>query len=163
MAMLGVCSVAWLTEGAIAIKVGVPHDAWVLCGVCIIAVVATDVPMMPHQLERLAKRGAIGIARDGTPGSNGSGDIFLAISSANPISIDRMGQINSDFAWTGDYSCDAVYLAAVQAIEESVINALVAAKDMTTLRPPGQRCAAINIDAMLDIIERYGQLRMSPR
>ena len=129
----------------------------------IIAVVATDVPMMPHQLERLAKRGAIGIARGGTPGSNGSGDIFLATSSANPISIDRMGQINSDFAWTGDYSCDAVYLAAVQAIEESVINALVAAKDMTTLRPPGQRCAAINIDAMLDIIERYGQLRMSPR
>ena len=129
----------------------------------IIAVVATDVPMMPHQLERLAKRGAIGIARGGTPGGNGSGDIFLAISTANPMSIDRMGQINSDFAWTGDDLCDAVYLAAVQAIEESVINALVAAKDMTTLRPPGQRCAAIDIDAMLDIIERHGRLRMSPR
>ena len=128
----------------------------------IIAVVATGVPMMPHQLERLAKCGAIGIALGGTPGGNGSGDIFLAISTANPISIDRMGQINSDFAWTGDDLCDAVYLAAVQAIEESVINALVAAKDMTTtLRPSGQRCAAINIDAMLDIIERHGRLRMS--
>ena len=129
----------------------------------IIAVVATDVPMMPHQPERLAKRGAIGVARGGTPGSNGSGDIFLAISTANPISIDRMGQINSDFTWTGDDLCDAVYLAAVQAIEESVINALVAAEDMTALRPHGQRCAAIDIDAMLAIIERHGRLRTPPR
>ena len=129
----------------------------------IIAVIATDVPMMPHQLERLAKRGAIGIARGGTPGGNGSGDIFLAISTANPMPIDRMGQVNSDFAWIGDDLCDAVYLAAVQAIEESVINALVAAEDMTALRPHGQRCAAIDIDAMLEIIERHGRLRTPPR
>ena len=77
--------------------------------------------------------------------------------------IDRMGQVNSDFAWIGDDLCDAVYLAAVQAIEESVINALVAAEDMTALRPHGQRCAAIDIDAMLAIIERHGRLRTPPR
>ena len=129
----------------------------------IIAVIATDAPMMPHQLERLAKRGTLGIARGGTPGGNGSGDIFLAISTANPIPIDRMGQINSDFSWIGDDLCDAVYLAAVQAIEESVINALVAAEDMTTLRPPGQRCAAMDIDAMLELMARYGRLRTSSR
>ena len=68
----------------------------------IIAVIATDAPMFPHQLERLAKRGAIGIARGGTCGGNGSGDIFLAMSTANPMPIDRMGQINSDFSWIGD-------------------------------------------------------------
>ena len=56
----------------------------------IIAVIATDVPMMPHQLRRLAKRGAIGIARGGTTGGNGSGDIFLALSTANPMPIDRV-------------------------------------------------------------------------
>lgn len=125
----------------------------------IIAVIATDAPMFPHQLERLAKRGAIGIARGGTCGGNGSGDIFLAMSTANPMPIDRMGQINSDFSWIGDNLCDTVYQAAVEAIEESVINALLAAEDMTTLRPPDQRCAAINIEAMLEIMDQRGQLR----
>ncbi|MFL2562124.1 MAG: P1 family peptidase [Arenicellales bacterium] len=125
----------------------------------IIAVIATDAPMFPHQLERLAKRGAIGIARGGTCGGNGSGDIFLAMSTANPMPIDRMGQINSDFSWIGDNLCDTVYQAAVEAIEESVINALLAAEDMTTLRPPDRRCAAINIEAMLEIMDQRGQLR----
>ncbi len=125
----------------------------------IIAVIATDAPMFPHQLERLAKRGAIGIARGGTCGGNGSGDIFLAMSTANPMPIDRMGQVNSDFSWIGDNLCDTVYQAAVEAIEESVINALLAAEDMTTLRPPDQRCAAINIEAMLEIMDQRGQLR----
>ena len=127
----------------------------------IIAVIATDAPMMPHQLQRLAKRGAIGIARGGTTGGNGSGDIFLALSTANPMPIDRMSQINSDFSWIGDDLCDSVYQAAVEAIEEAVINALLAADEMTTLRPTGQRCAAIDPDALIEVMDRHSRLTTS--
>ena len=129
----------------------------------IIVVIATDAPMMPHQLRRLAKRGAIGIARGGTTGGNGSGDIFLALSTANPMPIGRMAEVNSDFSWIGDDLCDIVYRAAVEAIEEAVINALLAAESMSTLRPPGQQCAAIDADALLDILNRYGRLTTSHR
>lgn len=129
----------------------------------IIAVIATDVPMMPHQLRRLAKRGAIGIARGGTTGGNGSGDIFLALSTANPMPIDHMAEINSDFSWIGDDLCDSVYQAAVEAIEEAVINALLAAETMSTLRPAGQQCAAIDVDALVDILDQHGRLTTSRR
>ena len=124
----------------------------------IIAVIATDVPMMPHQLHRLAKRGTIGIARGGTVGGNGSGDIFLAFSTANPMPIEQMGEINTNFEWLGDDLCDAVYAAAVDAIEEAVINALLGATDMTTLRPAGYTCRAIDADALLEIMHRHGRL-----
>ena len=110
---------------------------------------------MPHQLKRLAKRGAIGIARGGTIGENGSGDIFLAFSTANEVPIESMGSVNGAFEWTGDDLCDSIYEAAVQSVEEAVVNALIAAESMDTLRPSGFPCSAINPTDLVAIVNRH--------
>jgi len=125
----------------------------------IIVVIATDAPLMPHQLQRLARRGALGIARGGTTGGNGSGDMFLAFSTANPLPIDRMSQINREFEWLGDDLCDSLYRAAVESIEEAVINALLAAESMVSLRPAGFRCAALDHDALCSLLKDHGRIR----
>jgi len=114
----------------------------------IIVVLGTDLPLLPHQLRRLAKRAAIGIGRGGSPGGNNSGDIFLAFSTANrgPLpqqagSVRRMDYINDELF-------DPIYMTAVDAIEEAVVNAMLAAEDMTTLRPAGKTCRAIDSDRL---------------
>jgi D-aminopeptidase len=125
----------------------------------IIAVIATDAPLMPHQLQRVAKRGSIGVGRGGTTGGNNSGDIFLAFSTANPIPISDMAQRHEQFSWIGDDLCDALYAGAVEGIEEAVVNAMVAAKTMTTLRPAGHDCRAIDHAVLVDLVRRYGRLK----
>ncbi len=122
----------------------------------IIVILATDIPMMPHQLNRLARRAAIGIGRGGTPGGNGSGDIFLAFSVANPMPLSRIDQAFLSFDWVNDEQCDPIYLAAVESVEEAVVNALLAAEDMTTLRPAGHICRALDHDQLLAIMKQYG-------
>ncbi len=109
----------------------------------IIVVLATDTPMMPHQLQRLARRAAIGIGRNGTPSGNGSGDIFLAFSTANPIPRADLDSGVHDFAFLADATFDPYYLAAVEATEEAVLNAMLAAHDFTTLKPAGRTCRAL--------------------
>lgn len=96
----------------------------------IIAVLATDAPLLPHQLSRLARRGTIGIGRGGTIGGNGSGDLFLAFSTANagPMPMDAASHLT--LAMLNDERIDPLYEAAVQCVEESVLNAMVAARDM---------------------------------
>ena len=121
----------------------------------IIVVLATDVPMMPHQLNRLAKRAAIGIGRGGTPGGNSSGDIFLAFSVANPMSLSQVEKAFLSFEWINDEQCDPIYLAAVESIEEAVVNALLAAEDMTTLRPAGRICRAIDHERLVDLLRQH--------
>lgn len=101
----------------------------------VIVVVATDAPLLPDQCEALARRVSLGLARTGTTGSHFSGDIFLAFSTANEGSfrssmsehVDPIEQV-SHVAWG---SIDPLYGAVVEAVEESVVNALVAARDMT--------------------------------
>ena len=110
----------------------------------IIVILGTDLPMAPHQLRRLAKRAAIGIGRGGTPGGNNSGDIFLAFSTANRGPIPQLSGARRTLETISDEEFDPIYLAATEAIEESVINAMLAAKDMTTLRPPGLVCRAVD-------------------
>jgi len=114
----------------------------------IIVVLATNLPMAPHQLQRLAKRAAIGIGRGGTPGGNNSGDIFLAFSTANPQSLPQLSGTWSNMKSLNDELLDPVYMAAVDSIEEAVINALLAAEDMTTLKPSGLTCKAIDADRL---------------
>lgn len=96
----------------------------------IIVVLATDAPLLPHQLSRLARRGTIGIGRGGTIGGNGSGDLFLAFSTANagPMPMDAPAHLT--LAMLNDERIDPLYEAAVQCVEESVLNAMVAARDM---------------------------------
>ncbi len=110
----------------------------------IIVILATDIPMAPHQLRRLAKRAAIGIGRGGTPGGNSSGDIFMAFSTANRGPIPQLAGPRRTLETINDGLFDPIYLAATEAIEESIINAMVAAETMTTLRPPDQICQSID-------------------
>lgn len=111
----------------------------------IIVVLATDLPLAPHQLQKLARRGAIGIGRNGTVGGNSSGDIFLAFSTANPHPLrHRAGPVLS-LEMINDEFLDPIYQAAVQSIEEAVVNAMVAAR--TTGGTPHDRYRIEAIDA----------------
>ena len=118
----------------------------------IIAILATDLPMAPHQLTRLAKRAAIGIGRGGTPGGNNSGDIFLAFSTANRGPLPQLAAVRRNFVMINDEAFDPIYLAAVEAVEEAVVNAMLAADDMTTLRPAGHICRALDGDQLSELM-----------
>ncbi len=95
----------------------------------IIVVVATDAPLLSHQLKRVARRVTLGLGRNGSTAGNGSGDIFIAFSTANPEASD--GAHVANLKMVPNDSLDPVFAATVQATEEAVINALVAAEDMT--------------------------------
>jgi len=95
----------------------------------IIIVVATDAPVLPHQLRRLAKRAALGIGRMGGTATNGSGDIFVAFSTANP-SVDVAGRV-ATVQMLGNDQLTPLFEAAVQATEEAITNTLIAAETMT--------------------------------
>ncbi|MEP7070824.1 MAG: P1 family peptidase [Verrucomicrobiota bacterium] len=90
----------------------------------IIIVLATDAPLLPHQLDRLARRAVMGLARTGSISGNGSGDLFLAFSTANPHAADSAPATHSIEAFSND-EMDALFEATVQATEEAIINALV--------------------------------------
>ncbi len=114
----------------------------------IIVVLGTDAPLSALSLRHLARRAAIGIGRGGTPGGNGSGDIFLAFSTADPAPMpQRAGPILHRRELNMD-GLDPVYLAAVEATEEAVVNALVAGEDTPTVKPPGRICRAIDPDRL---------------
>ncbi len=125
----------------------------------IIAVVGTDLPLLPGQLERIARRAAIGIGRGGTPGGNNSGDIFLAFTTANSRSLIRLADSRIKFDCLADEKLDEIYLAAIESIEESVLNAMIAAEDMTSLRPSGKICRAINHQQLVEIMRQYGRCK----
>ncbi len=120
----------------------------------IIVVVATDAPLLPHQLKRLARRAPLGVAKVGGVGGNGSGDIFIAFSTANP-------RIHSDAEVTGvrmlpNELMSDLFLATVQATEEAIVNALVAAETMTGVN--GNRVYAIPHDRLLSTLRKYNRL-----
>jgi D-aminopeptidase len=119
----------------------------------IIVVIGTNAPMLPHQLRRVAKRAAIGIGRNGTPGGNDSGDIFLAFSVANDLTMKEMRGAPQSISFIPDDCFDPFYLATVEAIEEAVINALVAAESITTVKPIGQICRAIDHSALQSLVK----------
>jgi D-aminopeptidase len=123
----------------------------------IIVVIGTDAPMLPHQLRRIAKRGAIGIGRNGSPGGNNSGDIFLAFSTANEVTLKALrGGRRQTLSYMPDECFDPFYLATVQAVEEAVVNALVAAEDMTTIKPGGSVCRAIDHAQLRAVLGLHG-------
>lgn len=110
----------------------------------IIVILATDAPMLPHQLNRLARRGGLGIARNGSPGGNNSGDIFLAFSTANPGPLPQLDGPLRHMEMLSDEVFDPFYLAAVEAVEEAVLNAMLAAEDTPIFRPrDGGVCRAL--------------------
>ncbi len=115
----------------------------------IIVVLATDLPMSPGQLERLARRASIGIGRSGTPGGNNSGDIFLAFSTANEMDLPQLSGNWRTMITLNDEFLDPVYLAAVEAVDEAVLNALCAAEDVPLARPSTGVCRAIDLAALM--------------
>ena len=122
----------------------------------IIIVLATDAPLLPHQLSRVARRCAIGFGRNGTFGGNGSGDIFLAFSTANAKALPQLSPSHLSMEHLNDGACDAVYRATVQCSEEAVINAMLAAEDAPGI--DGEICPALDAGELLRIMRRYGRI-----
>ncbi|MCH2154804.1 MAG: P1 family peptidase [Opitutales bacterium] len=100
-------------------------------GNSIIAIVATDVPLLPHQLERVAQRVSLGVGQTGGTGKNSSGDIFIAFSTANQGAWSDPGSSYHTLSAINNGSIDPVFDATIQATEEAIINALFAAETMT--------------------------------
>jgi len=120
----------------------------------IIIVVATDAPLLPHQLERIATRAALGVARTGGGAANGSGDIFVAFSTANPGAARARPTVEITMLSNGRIT--PLFDATAEAAEEAIINALVAAETM--VGRDGNRSEAIDHGRMRAILERYGRL-----
>lgn len=124
----------------------------------IIVIIGTDIPMLPHQLRRVAKRAAIGIGRSGSPGGNSSGDIFLAFSTANEMEIPQSSTEKLKMEFVNDEVFDPIYEAVCQAVDESVVNSLIAAEMMTTVKPYGQKVEAIDHQELLKIMKDYNRI-----
>ena len=120
----------------------------------LVAVIATDAPLLPHQLKRLARRGGLGMARTGGLASNFSGDLFLAFSTANPDAGDDVPLLH--LTAVPNERMDPLLHAAAYAVEEAIINALVAAETMTGRA--GLTAAALPHDQVQAILRRYGRL-----
>jgi L-aminopeptidase/D-esterase-like protein len=116
----------------------------------IIIVVATDAPLLPHQLKRLARRASLGLARNGSYSGNGSGDIFIAFSTANEAANQvAMASLTA----LGNEQLDPLFLATAQAVEESIINAMIAAEPMTGYQ--GHKAAAIDHQALIKLLKEH--------
>ena len=114
----------------------------------IIVIVATDAPLSALSLRQVAKRVAIGVGRGGSPGGNNSGDIFLAMSTFEVAELTNNSQAIINRKELSPNFIDPIYLAAVESVEESVINALVAGEDVPTFKPPGMLCRAIDLEIL---------------
>ncbi len=124
----------------------------------IIVVIGTDIPLLPHQLRRVAKRATLGIGRNGTVGGNSSGDIFLAFSVANAMPMPGAAPVALTMDFVNDEYFDSIYEATCQAVEESVVNALIAAESMSTVNPKGKIIPAIDHQALITAMRQYRHL-----
>lgn len=124
----------------------------------IIVVVAADAPILPHQLERVATRVALGVGRMGGKGENSSGDIFLAFSTANRVVGETEDVISVDML--PNDAINPLFYATVQATEEAIVNALVAARTMEGV--DGFRMYALPHDRVREILRAHGRLIETP-
>ncbi|HET7617343.1 MAG TPA: P1 family peptidase [Vicinamibacterales bacterium] len=121
----------------------------------IIIVVATDAPLLPHQLKRLARRASFGVARNGGIAGNGSGDIFIAFSTAN-ARAGSSADVTSVSMLPND-SIDPLFEATIQGVEEAIVNAMVAARTMTGR--DGRTVPGLPHDRVREILRKYNRLR----
>ncbi len=120
----------------------------------IIIVIATDAPLIPTQLKRMARRASLGLGRDGSYSGDGSGDIFVAFSTANSGMASPKGI--HDIKMLPNDSLDPIFLATVQATEEAVVNAMVAADTMTGI--DGHTVIALPHDKLREVLKKYNRL-----
>ena len=121
----------------------------------IIIVVATNAPLLPHQLKRIAQRVPLGVGKVGGRGENGSGDIFIAFSTANPSAFQR-----NDISKPDQLSNDLInplFEATVQAVEEAIINAMVAAETMEGIN--GNKAYALPHNLVVSILAKYNRIK----
>ena len=124
----------------------------------IIIVVATDAPLLPHQLDRLVKRAALGLGRQGSIAGNSSGDIFVAFSTANPGAAKETGPVS--LTMLPNERIDSLFLATIQATEEAVTNAMLAAETITGA--DDVKAYALPHDRLREIMRKYNRLVASP-
>ena len=124
-------------------------------GSCI-AVVATDAPLLPNQLKRLARRVSLGLARTGTVSGNGSGDLFIAFSTANPNAANP-DQVTHSVETIPNDLMDPVFAGVVQATEEAVVNALVDNRSMTGR--DNHQVDALPHDRLRELLNKYNRLK----
>jgi L-aminopeptidase/D-esterase-like protein len=121
----------------------------------IIVVVATDAPLLPHQLKRIAARVPIGVGKVGGLGENGSGDIFIAFSTANPSAFQRDNFTIIDLL--PNDLINPLFEATVQAVEEAIINAMVAAETMGGIN--GNKAYGLPHKLVVDLLRKYNRIR----
>ncbi len=119
----------------------------------IIIVVATDAPLLPHQLKRIARRASLGLARTGSISGNGSGDIFIAFSTANPHANDEPGP--NTVKTVSNERISPLFEATVEATEEAIVNAMVGAKTMTGI--DGHTVVALPHDKLQQALKKYNR------
>jgi D-aminopeptidase len=125
----------------------------------IIIVVATDAPLLPHQLKRIATRAALGVGRMGGKGENSSGDIFVAFSTANARTSADTGVARVDVL--PNARINPLFYATVQATEEAIVNAMLAAETMTGA--DDLRVHALPADRLRAVLARYNRAAAAPR
>lgn len=121
----------------------------------IIVVVATDAPLLPHQLKRIAARVPLGVGIVGGRGENGSGDIFIAFSTANPSAFQR-----NEFTTLEELPNDRInplFDATVQAVEEAIINAMVAAETIEGIN--GNKAYALPHKLVMEVLKKYNRVK----
>ena len=124
-------------------------------GGSIIAVIATDAPLLPHQLKRIAERASLGVGKTGGLGGNGSGDIFIAFSTANPNATGASDLANLEML-PNDW-INPLFAATVEATEEAIINAMIAAETMEGV--DGHTVYAIPHERLKSILKQYNRLK----
>jgi L-aminopeptidase/D-esterase-like protein len=121
----------------------------------IIIVIATDAPLLPHQMKRLARRAALGLGRDGAVSGNSSGDIFIAFSTANAGAAKTSGLAN--LSMLPNDQITPVFEATVQATEEAIVNAMLGAQTITGVN--NHKVTALPHDRLRDVMRKYNRLR----
>ena len=136
------------------------HTVWKDDVGSIIVIVATDAPLIPTQLKRVAKKVSLGLGRDGSYSGDGSGDIFLAFSTANR-DADKQGSVGAkglrSLTMLPNDSLDPIFLATVQATEEAVVNAMVAAETMKGV--DDHEVIALPHDRLREVLKKYNRLQ----
>jgi L-aminopeptidase/D-esterase-like protein len=110
--------------------------------------------LISHQLKRLARRAALGVARTGSSSGNGSGDIFIAFSTANP-DVNKPNALSS-VSMLGNERLNTIFEATVQATEEAIVNALIAAETM--IGADNHKIIAIPHDRLQTVLKKYNRL-----
>jgi D-aminopeptidase len=144
-----------LTIAGIPVGKKIPGDVYKQESGSCIAVIATDAPLLPNQLKRLARRVSLGLARTGTISGNGSGDLFIAFSTANPNVADP-DQITHNVQTIPNDLMDPIFTGVVQATEEAVVNALIDNHSMTGR--DNNRVDALPHNRLRELLKKYNRL-----